>query len=71
MRVTILTEAEIRKCVHLNVDVIDEIENAFSSITLGNATVPPILMLEIPEARGETDVKTAYIHGRESFGIKI
>ena len=71
MKVTILTEREIRECVNLNLDVIDEIENAFSSIALGNATVPPILMLEIPEVRGETDVKTAHIHGLESFGIKI
>jgi ornithine cyclodeaminase len=71
MKVTILTEGEIRECVNLNVDVIDEIENAFSSIALGNATVPPILVLEIPEARGETDVKAAHIHGLESFGIKI
>ena len=46
-------------------------ETAFSSIALGKATVPPILMLEIPEVRGETDVKTSYIKGLDSFGIKI
>lgn len=71
MKVCILTEREIRQCISLDVDVIDAMGTAFSSIATGKAIVPPILMLEIPENRGETDVKTAYIRGLDSFGIKI
>ena len=71
MKVCILTEREIRSCVSLDASVLDAMETAFGSIAWGRATVPPILMLEIPEVRGETDVKTAHIHGLNSFGIKI
>ena len=71
MKVTILTESDIRKCVSLDLEVIGAIEQAFASLAKGQATVPPILMLEIPEVRGETDVKTAHIKGLDSFGIKI
>jgi ornithine cyclodeaminase len=71
MAVTILTESEIRKCVGLDLEAITAVEAAFSSLANGDAIVPPILMLEIPENRGETDVKTAHIRGLDSFGIKI
>jgi len=71
MKVLILTEDNIRQCVQLDLEVIGEMESAFASLATGDATVPPILMLEIPEVRGETDVKTAYIRGLDSFGIKI
>lgn len=71
MRVTILKEHEIRDCVQLDLEVIGVIEDAFASLARGEAVVPPILALEIPEFRGETDVKTAYIRGLDIFGIKV
>ena len=33
--------------------------------------MPPILRLDIPEHRGEVDVKTAYVPGLDGFAIKI
>jgi ornithine cyclodeaminase len=33
--------------------------------------MPPILSMEIAEANGEVDVKTAYVPGVESFAIKV
>jgi ornithine cyclodeaminase len=33
--------------------------------------MPPILRLDIPEHRGEVDVKTAYVPGIDAFAIKI
>ena len=33
--------------------------------------MPPILRLDIPEHRGEVDVKTAYVPGIDGFAIKI
>jgi len=33
--------------------------------------MPPILRLDIPEFRGEVDVKTAYVPGFEGFAIKV
>ncbi len=37
----------------------------------GQADVPPILGLFVPERRGEVDVKAAYIHGWPSLAVKI
>ena len=33
--------------------------------------MPPILRLDIPEHRGEVDVKTAYVPGLDGFAIKV
>ncbi|MFX4798056.1 hypothetical protein ABTB70_19380, partial [Acinetobacter baumannii] len=33
--------------------------------------MPPILRLDMPEQRGEVDVKTAYVPGLDGFAIKI
>jgi len=52
-------------------DAIAAVAEGFSRLTEGRATVPPILRVDIPEHNGEVDVKTAYIHGLDSFAIKI
>lgn len=67
----ILTEAELRKSVHLNVNSVSVVEQAFAALGTGKVTMPPILSMAIPEAHGEVDVKTAYIPGFESFAIKV
>ena len=71
MKVTILTEPEIRGCVAMDEDAIAAVAEGFSRLTEGRATVPPILRVDIPEHNGEVDVKTAYVHGLDSFAIKI
>lgn len=71
MKVQIVTEQELRQCVGLDREVIRAIEEAFSALARGEATVPPILALPIPEHEGEVDVKTAHIRGWERFAVKI
>ncbi len=71
MPITILTETELRKCVSLNEDAIAAVADGFTQLAAGNATVPPILRVDVPENNGEVDVKTAYIQGLDSFAIKI
>ncbi|EJN04886.1 ectoine utilization protein EutC [Phyllobacterium sp. YR531] len=67
----ILTEAELRKIVSLDLDAIECVENAFYALATKPVAMPPILRLDIPEHRGEVDVKTAYVPGIDSFAIKI
>ena len=67
----ILQSKEIKKIVHLNLDLIPIIENAFKSFSKGETVMPPILRLDIKKYHGESDVKTAYIEGLDSFAIKI
>ncbi len=69
--VTILTEAELRKLMHLDNAAVSVVEEAFRALAGGAVVMPPILRLDIKEANGEVDVKTAYVPGLESFAIKI
>ncbi len=68
---TILTEAELRRIVRLDLDAVACVENAFRALATLPVAMPPILRLDIPEHRGEVDVKTAYIPGVDGFAIKI
>ncbi|MEK1886369.1 MAG: ectoine utilization protein EutC [Phyllobacterium sp.] len=70
-RMTILGEADLRKIVPLDLDAIACIEGAFKALATGAVAMPPILRLDIPEHRGEVDVKTAYVPGIDGFAIKI
>lgn len=70
-KILILNEQEIRQCVQMDNLAMNEIEEGFSALSKGKATLPPILRIDIPESEGEIDVKTAYIYGEDSFAIKI
>ncbi|WP_111431894.1 ectoine utilization protein EutC [Rhodobacteraceae bacterium DSL-40] len=71
MAVRVLTEADLRSLVALDLDVIDAIEGGFRALAAGGVVMPPILSMEIADANGEVDVKTAYVPGVESFAIKV
>lgn len=70
-RMTILTEADLRKIVRLDLDAVACVENAFRALATLPVAMPPIMRLDIPEHRGEVDVKTAYVPGVDGFAIKI
>ncbi|MEH7845052.1 ectoine utilization protein EutC [Rhizobium laguerreae] len=70
-RMIILTEAELRKVIGLDRDAVVSIEEAFAALATKAVAMPPVLRLDIPEYRGEVDVKTAYVPGIEGFAIKI
>ncbi|WP_336056664.1 cyclodeaminase [Nitratireductor sp. CH_MIT9313-5] len=67
----ILTEQDLRKCVSLDLGSVDVVEKAFAALGKGDVIMPPILSMEIPQAHGEVDVKTAYIPGFAGFAIKV
>ncbi len=69
--VTVLTEADLRRIVHLDLDAIGVVEKAFAALATGKVVMPPILSMALPEANGEVDVKTAWIPGFGSFAIKV
>lgn len=71
MQVTMLTEGEIRQCVDMDQEAIAVVGDGFTRLANGQATIPPIMRVDIPENKGEVDVKTAYLRGRDSFAIKI
>jgi ornithine cyclodeaminase len=71
MGVRVLTEAELRGVVDLDLDVIDAVEGGFKALAGGHVVMPPILSMEIEDHNGEVDVKTAYVPGVDSFAIKV
>ncbi|WP_332685710.1 ectoine utilization protein EutC [Bosea sp. (in: a-proteobacteria)] len=70
-RMLVLTEAELRRVVRLDLSVIACVEEAFAALATKAVAMPPILRLDIPEYRGEVDVKTAYVPGLDGFAIKV
>lgn len=67
----ILTESELRERIKLDLGIVDVIEGAFAALSSGRVILPPILSMEIADAHGEVDVKTAYIPGLDGFAIKV
>ena len=69
--IRIMTEADLRGAIGLNVETVDVVEKAFTALAGGDVVMPPILSMDLPAANGEVDVKTAYIPGFEGFAIKV
>lgn len=70
-RIRILLEKDLRAVVRLDLSVIDCVEQAFFALATRPVAMPPIMRLDIPEFRGEMDVKTAYVPGFDGFAIKV
>src|SRR5262249_24369503 len=70
-RITILTEKELRRAVRLDRAVIEAVAAAFQALATQPVRMPPILRLDIPEHKGEMDVKTAYVPGIPCFALKV
>ena len=69
--IALLSEADLRATVPLDVAAIDVVEAAFRALGQGGVVMPPVLSMAIEEHHGEVDVKTAYMPGLESFAIKV
>lgn len=70
-RISIVTEGDLRAIVKLDASAVDCVGQAFAALATKAVAMPPILRLDIPEFRGEVDVKTAYVPGFDSFAIKV
>jgi len=68
---TIVTERDLRACVAIDVETVDVVASAFEALATRAVVMPPILGMELPDANGEVDVKTAYIPGFDGFAIKV
>mgnify|MGYP003120507680 CR=1 FL=1 len=71
VEITLLSEADLRRCVALDDQAIGCVEDGFRALSTGTVVMPPVLSLAIREANGEVDVKTAYVPGLPSFAIKV
>ncbi|QPM92198.1 cyclodeaminase [Pseudooceanicola algae] len=69
--IRILTEADLRGLLTLDLALVDVIERAFAALAGGQVVMPPILSMDLPAVNGEVDVKTAWIPGFDGFAIKV
>src|SRR6056300_1345838 len=69
--IRIYTQAELKSAIRLDLDVVDVIERAFAALASGSVVMPDILSMELADAHGEIDVKTAHIPGFVGFAIKV
>ena len=69
--ILVLNEAEIRQSVQVDDEAFQEVAQGFTALAKNQVTLPPILRIDVEDHHGEVDVKTAYIHGLDSFAIKI
>lgn len=69
--VRILTQAQLEGLVRLDDEAVACVRSAFETLAAGSVVMPPILRLDIADANGEVDVKTAYVPGLLRFAIKI
>lgn len=69
--IKILTEAELRELVPLDIDAVDCVEQGFTTLAGGKVVMPPIMTLLVPDHNGEVCVKSAYVPGIDSFAMKM
>jgi ectoine utilization protein EutC len=66
----ILRESEIRALLDPR-GCLQAVEGAFSAYARGQAELPAVINLEVPEHRGEVHVKAGYLHSGPYYAIKI
>jgi ornithine cyclodeaminase len=68
--VLILREAEIRRLIG-PAEALAAVGEAFAKLGRGEAILPGVINLDVPEQRGEVHVKGAYLRGVSHFAIKV
>ena len=51
--------------------LIDAVERAFVAYSIGEAELPGVIHLDVPEARGEIHVKAGHLHGARHYAVKV
>ncbi|MBU3029359.1 cyclodeaminase [Paracoccus marinaquae] len=69
--ILILTEDQLRQRVKLDTAAIGVIETAFAALGRSGVVMPPVLSMQMPDVKGELDVKTAYVPGLAGFAVKL
>jgi ornithine cyclodeaminase len=70
VKVTVLSESDIRQVVALDQSTLDAVGNAFAALSAGRA-VSPVMSIPVAEHHGEMHVKSAVIQGFDGFAVKI
>lgn len=69
--IRIVTEAELRDAIGLDITTIEVVEQAFAALAAGGVAVPPPLSLDLATANGALDAKAAHIPGLDSVAVAV
>lgn len=69
--VRVVPESQLLEHIHLDLNAVADVERGFAELDLGNATVPPIMMIPVPHLEAEVDIKSAYIRGLQYLAVKV
>jgi ornithine cyclodeaminase/alanine dehydrogenase-like protein (mu-crystallin family) len=69
-KVRILREADVRAALPMAA-CIEAVESAFIAYSRGDAELPGVIHLDVPEARGEIHVKAGHIDGAPAYAVKV
>src|SRR5215203_5403215 len=67
--IAVYREAEIRAALDMP-SLIDAVERAFVAYSNGDAELPSVIHLDVPESRGEIHVKAGHLHGAAHYAVK-
>ncbi len=68
--VRILREPDVRAALDMTT-CIDAVERAFAAYANGEAELPAVIHLDVPEAQGEIHVKAGHLHGAPAYAVKV
>jgi len=69
--VHVLTESDLRDVVGLGQEELAAVEAVYPLISSGQATMPPIMRIDVEDHNGEIDIKSAYLPGFDGIAIKV
>ncbi len=68
--VRVFREADVRAALPMAA-CIDAVEAAFVASSTGEAELPDVIHLDVPEAKGEIHVKAGHLHGGRTYAVKV
>lgn len=69
--IRVLVESELRSVIGLDAEGLGVIESVYPLISSGEAQMPPIMRIDVPEHNGEIDIKSAYLPGHPGIAVKM
>lgn len=68
--IRVYSEEAVRSALDMP-SLIDAVERAFLSYSAGEAELPGVIHLDVPESGGEVHVKAGHLHGAPHYAVKV
>ena len=69
--ISVITEGDLRQLVGFGPEELEKVEAVFPLVSDGSAVMPEIMRVDVDDANGEIDIKSAYLPGYPGIAIKV